>query len=244
MTKQESLLNLLGQVKEVLDEHNVEFWLDCGTLLGAIRDGKFIPWEHDIDFGAWHEKVNDSVKSSLAQALRKQGLKVWIAEDHMNIIKEKGICADINFYQLNNDKAIKPALFPKNLLGKFLAVVLPVLWVPHQPRELACLQFFAGRFLMRSLTGISRAIPSSLRKRLAQVLSLVYEKVGSKDISWVVPTRFFSQLSTLKFYGMQFKVPDQPQDYLAYRYGTDWEVPRKDFDTVAEDKSFAINQQC
>ncbi len=29
-----NLIYLLHQLKEVLDEHNIEFWLDCGTLLG------------------------------------------------------------------------------------------------------------------------------------------------------------------------------------------------------------------
>jgi len=42
----------LGDVKQILDDAGVKYWLDYGTLLGAVRDGKFIPWDNDIDLGA------------------------------------------------------------------------------------------------------------------------------------------------------------------------------------------------
>lgn len=36
-TKQEkNLIYLLYEIKEVLDEEMIEFWLECGTLLGAV----------------------------------------------------------------------------------------------------------------------------------------------------------------------------------------------------------------
>ena len=34
-----------------LEESGVKFWIQDGTLLGAIRDGDFIPHDSDIDFG-------------------------------------------------------------------------------------------------------------------------------------------------------------------------------------------------
>lgn len=38
-------VKMLRQVKEVLDKNNVEFWLDCGTLLGTTRYGKLGEYE-------------------------------------------------------------------------------------------------------------------------------------------------------------------------------------------------------
>ena len=32
----------LKEVKEVFDSLDIKFWLDWGTLLGAVRDGKII----------------------------------------------------------------------------------------------------------------------------------------------------------------------------------------------------------
>ncbi len=45
------LLELIDIVHGVLAERGILHWLDFGTLLGAVRDGTLIPWDHDADFG-------------------------------------------------------------------------------------------------------------------------------------------------------------------------------------------------
>ena len=230
-----ALLDLLRQVKEVLDDHNVEFWLDCGTLLGAVRDGKFIPWEHDIDWGSWREKVPETVKVSVSKALCDRGFSVWIAENHMNIRKVEGHCADINFYRLSGNKAIKPTLSHKNLLGRMLRAWLRALWAPYHPRRVATIKSPVKRFIAKHLIKITQAMPSLLRERLARIVSAVYEKIGSEDVSWIVPSSYFLSLSTMRFYDLEFKVPAETRGYLAYRYGEDWHTPRRDWITSKDD---------
>ena len=41
--------DLLYKISIFLDDHNIEYWLDGGTLLGAVQNSKFIPWDDDID---------------------------------------------------------------------------------------------------------------------------------------------------------------------------------------------------
>jgi len=45
------LQNLLFFTHHLLERHGIPHWLDFGALLGAARNGEFIPWDSDVDFG-------------------------------------------------------------------------------------------------------------------------------------------------------------------------------------------------
>lgn len=46
---------LLKLVADALDRARLQYWLDCGTLLGAVRHGGFVPWDDDVDLGMMRE---------------------------------------------------------------------------------------------------------------------------------------------------------------------------------------------
>lgn len=46
---QHRMVELLAFLDKICKKHGLTYWLDSGTLLGAVRHGGFIPWDDDTD---------------------------------------------------------------------------------------------------------------------------------------------------------------------------------------------------
>ena len=43
------MMEMLLFLDRVCKEHGIRYWLDSGNLIGAARNGQFIPWDDDVD---------------------------------------------------------------------------------------------------------------------------------------------------------------------------------------------------
>jgi hypothetical protein len=53
-----SLLNMYPKMKSAFEDHDIVYWADGGTLLGAIRSKSIIPHDDDMDFRVLESEVD------------------------------------------------------------------------------------------------------------------------------------------------------------------------------------------
>ena len=208
----------LRLVKNNLEKQKITFWLDFGTLLGAVREGGFIKWDHDIDIGTWVANI-DAV-CNLCERIKEKGFVSYLTSDHRMLLRRevegKTISVDIMLYHVKGDKA--------SLSGNILHYPVEYFaWILKPPTDD---EIEKSGFFTKAFAKISRLLSTSLRKHLYNILWFVPKRVGylrhlEKDAS----KKFFEDLSTIKFYGMKFYIPSPVENYLRFRYGQNWKTP-------------------
>ena len=70
---------LMKFVDNVCNKHDIEYWMDYGTLLGSLRHGDFVPWDDDLDVGIMRNDYNRLVEV-LPKEIQENNLKNLIAD--------------------------------------------------------------------------------------------------------------------------------------------------------------------
>lgn len=212
----------LEQVINILDKYNLEYWLDCGMLLGAIRDNKFLEWESDIDLGIFAKNFHKM--ESIRRDLSNKGFKVFYSKwrEHYHIVK-KGIRIDFLVYQINNDES-HHYVSKVGKIGNILDYFLWIFSMSSAEEKISMMPKIVTKLLIQLVT----LLPKSLKKGISKNLSYIFKK-SVKKIKIIIPSRYFTNLKSINFYGLNVKIPSKTEEYLEYRYGKDWKIPQKNW---------------
>jgi len=251
--EEEIAIKALKEVKTILDRHEIKFWLDMGTLLGAVRDGKFISWDGDIDLGTF-DKENHKF-SGLINDLIDNGYEVFCRLGQISIIKYKKSKISIHIYNFDQIKFAKENFYvhynerfyngnmiiKRKKLIQLRIILNYLLWFLSAPRLYGNSPYFIPNSIFISLIYISNIIPNCIRKLLRNILIKIFKKLGFKYFKIKVPINFFRNLSNINFYGMDFHIPNSVDEYLHFRYGSNWRIPKKDYIYYKEDGAIIQN---
>lgn len=56
------MVAILDEIDGVCERHNLKYWLDGGSALGAVRHKGFIPWDDDLDVAMMREDFEQFIK--------------------------------------------------------------------------------------------------------------------------------------------------------------------------------------
>ena len=239
------MLRLLRIVDFLCKKHNIPYWLEGGTLLGAYRHKGFIPWDDDIDIGMEREAYNkfccisgnvlpkdifcQSITSdynyiNLATPLKVRHRNTLFCEpgDQYFDMKEQGVFLDIfPFDRVSEENTLyKKARKKINFLQKIARA---------QRAAHPKLQWYLWRLL--SVAYSSQEIPKLIDQEISRVQQLRGQsdhlsygvETGIKNIGLKYDDIF--PLSSTEFEGLLFPAPQNIEQYLQKKYGNYNKLP-------------------
>ena len=137
--EEKKAIRFLFSVKKILENLSINYWIEGGTLLGAVRDKKLIPWDHDIDMGIIN-KSNSEIETMIKRLKEKFYVSVKSFDEtkgnwklgkfrvikvypKKNIFFKDSLCLDIFVYYLgslkgSNERVYKYVVWGKNAFHK------------------------------------------------------------------------------------------------------------------------------
>lgn len=230
-------VELLLEVVNLLREHDVRFWLDQGSLLGVVREGRFFSWDHDVDIGIWEDDREKMEK--VAMRIQKMGQTVRF----LPYVVKLGGKVDCRVYRRNGDfaetelRSTSKELKPSNLAKSVKKILGSLAYARDR---------LAG-FLLGS-GEITRRVSNSISWREGMVLSLnrntrwierARDALRDRRVIFRVDARYFEVLHAVEVYGESLPIPTEVESYLQLKYGGDWRTPRKNWKYWQDDGALA-----
>ena len=232
-------LSILEEIDRICRKHGIGYWLDGGSLLGAVRHGGFIPWDDDIDIAM---TISDARKfASVAPLELPEGLKLQTPATEPTrepIMKVR----DLNsFYVEGNEdfslpysKGLFVDIFPMidypdvsakfcKKYGKGMSKCYSILHHSHQYswRATAELFYFGARYAFyKALWKLAFATRKKGTFMSNVLINNGYGIMHRRDS--IFP------LSTIEFEGKRFSAPANPDAYLRDLYHDYMQIPPKE----------------
>ena len=224
---------LLGEFDSLCKANDIPYWINFGTLIGALRHGGFIPWDDDTDLGIMRsdldrlmELVGDNERFRISVVY---DWYVHCRQVRLSYADESIPCfLDLFIYDWaptnDNAKAERQRELRREMVAKMDADERLSFWrdEPYYTGEKACLiQSYYDECLTRSRSeGLICDSSDS-----DGVMWSIDNLDDGKQKRWVYSVKDLMPFQTLEFEGVSLQAPGNPDVFLRSRYGDYLELP-------------------
>lgn len=241
-------LDMLYELDRVCKKLNVQYFLDGGTLLGAARDGHFIPWDDDIDVSMLREDYDRFIREAPSEftaplflqtgyteenyfrghcQLRNSETTAILPEELGNTSINQGIFLDIFVLddvfpeQLEAQYARREQLWRKRKKGMDRSYRgHPLRWVAKQIRYwLYHAKYPDSSSFYAALENVFRA------RQKSDTVDYLMLNAGRGQVHRLARS-WYERSTPLMFEGRAFPAPAGYLEYLICYYGEDWKTPK------------------
>jgi lipopolysaccharide cholinephosphotransferase len=226
------MFDMLVEFDKICRKHNLQYWLDSGTLLGAIRHNGFIPWDDDIDLSMPVEDYREFAriaKDELPEGIFFQN-KITDPSfpfDYMKLRSERATI--VEFHEAGRDVDYHQGVFVD--IFPMFAINETKLNHFFYEKSFSIIRFFSAKKF--DCTRIRKVIKKSIEK-----LHVGWDKkIGTNviysgkmpDVAGAFNYNAIYPLVKMEFEGREFPVPNDPHHYLSTLYSFDYmELPPED----------------
>ena len=232
------MLEMLKFIDEICLKNDIDYWIDCGTLLGAARHGGFIPWDDDMDICMTRESYKKFKKLMLSQNPSKEFV-LQCDETDKGFYSTWDVLRDLKSEYIQDS--------PLHNMRKYRGVQVDIFYQDDQVWD-----FFRLKMITLYEKTVQRVIQSKkkiakilrpflpfnylvVKKILPSILHFVYHKKNDYyRLPYGAPfdeiryKKNVFPLGRIEFEGMMFNAPGNVDAYLSDVYG-DWnKVPDDD----------------
>lgn len=245
--KHEYILKSLINLDQICKRHNICYSLHGGTMLGAERDGHFIPWDDDADISMMRAQF-EAFKSVIEN--EDSGFKIVEGDPEApyvtRIIDESQVECKCNidvfiwdyvtsnrigqFIKINYIRLLQGTL-KGNIrysdyhgMNKLIVMFTHVLGIP-----------FTKRFKLKNYTVVSKRFMAGDKKCIHRSND-AYVGVG-----YIFDSDYMKRYSNLTLEGYEFMVSSRYHEFLERNYGKNYLIPPKESDRAAEHSSIHKN---
>lgn len=239
------LLKMLHVIDEICRENGISYFLESGTLLGAMRHDGFIPWDDDLDIGMTEGNYKKFLK--VAPRFLPDGLVLITPDHNRHVAVPIAKLRDANsfYFECRDD------FYTTDASGVFVDIFcyeeLPALpsavqnaivllcgslwhrsiWLYHKATDypLAGILLAACGFMTRIAYMVVRGIVNALKIFPGKKYSTFKFEWGRRTFGWAagrrIKTEWLQKLDKHKFEDGMFPVPSQTDSLLRTLFG-DW----------------------